>query len=108
MVGRFDLGLRKKSQGYVAEEDSSEGLGDTQRVDEVRVSRAARPFRAEFVIGQLVMITEDSFKILVENGAQTLRHDFDYESLEKLAERFLGETVAFVVVNGRLTKVKPL
>jgi len=43
----------------------------------------------------------------VENGSHTLPHDFDYESLERIADQFLGETVAFNVVNGKITKMKP-
>lgn len=59
-------------------------------------------------MGQLVLITENDFKILVENGSQVVPHKFDYESLERLADEFLGETVAFTVVNGKITKMKPL
>ncbi len=67
-----------------------------------------RPFRAELAVGQLVLITENDFKILVENGSQVVPHNFDYESLERIADEFLGETVAFTVVNGKITKMKPL
>jgi len=101
------MGLREKVQGYAGRSDSAEAYADPQQSDQMRVRRQMKPFRAEFIVGQLVLITEESFKILVENGAQTLQHEFNYESLEKLAEQFLGETVAFVLVNGRITKVKP-
>lgn len=74
----------------------------------MQVTGETRPFRAEFAVGQLVLITEDNFKILVENGAKVVPHEFDYESLERLADQFLGETVAFNVVNGKITKMKPL
>jgi len=79
----------------------------SRQADPARSTKGIRPFRAEFLIGQLILITERDFKILVENGAHTLPHDFDYESLERIADQFLGETVVLNVVNGKITKMKP-
>jgi len=83
------------------EESASSQEGQSQSTKNIGT------FRAEFLIGQLVLVTERDFKILVENGSHTLPHDFDYESLERIADQFLGETVAFNVVNGKITKMKP-
>ena len=64
------------------------------------------PFRAELVIGQLVVITETDLTVLFEKEKATYPHSLDYESLEKLADQALGETVILQTMNGRVTKVK--
>lgn len=100
----------KKKEKHLGEDSShsAEGAVDSEQPEQMPVTREMRPFRAEFIIGQLVLITEEVFKILVENGSHTLSHDLDYDSLQRVADRFLGETVGFGVVNGKITKMKPL
>jgi len=64
------------------------------------------PFRAELVIGQLLVLTETDLTVLFEKEKATFPHTFDYEYLEKLADQALGETVILHTINGRVTKVK--
>ncbi len=64
------------------------------------------PFRAELVIGQLVLITDTDLTVLFEKEKATYLHSLDYESLEKLADQALGETVILHIINGRATKVR--
>lgn len=64
------------------------------------------PFRAELVIGQLVLITETDLTVLFEKEKANYVHSLDYEDLEKLADQALGETVILHIINGRATKVR--
>ncbi len=65
-----------------------------------------RAFRAELVIGQLILITDAELTVLFEKEKATYAHSLKYESLEKLADQALGETVILHIINGKATKVK--